>query len=90
MFQLFFHQETMADFAMNFVMPAVDACARCAEPKGVVHINIAEFRECFGKFRIVCFLFRLKPDILSKATSPFSMWLMTFFRNLSDRVVAEK
>ena len=64
MLQLLLHQETHGRFRYEFC----DASCRCMRTmrraKRVVHIQIAEFRERFRKFRIVRFLFRLEPDVL--------------------------
>ena len=89
MFQLFLHQETHGRFRYEFC----DARCRCmrtvCRAKGVVHINIAEFRECFGKFRIIRFLFWLEPDVLKQSDIAVLHVVNDFFRNFPNRVVAE-
>src|SRR5213592_4787912 len=66
-----------------------DAFGTAHRAKGVVHINIAEFRECFGKFRIIRFLFWLEPDGLKQSDIAVLHVVNDFFRNFPNRVVAE-
>ena len=56
----------------------------------VVHINIAEFSQGFGKRRIVSFFPRKKTNVLDQRDIALFHMGDDFFRNFPDRFVAER
>ena len=57
--------------------------------KSVIHIKIAEFSECFRKFRVVCFLFRMEADVLKQSDIAVLHMIDDFFRHVANRLLAE-
>ena len=57
--------------------------------EGIVHVEVAEFRQGLGKGRIVCFFTRMEPDVLEQGDVALIHVTDDFFRDLPDGVVTE-
>ena len=80
----------MADCRTNFVTPAVEACARWAAPKGVVHVKaVAQFGEGFGKLGIVRLFFRVETHVFEECDVALVHFGDDLFRIGTDAIVAE-
>ena len=55
----------------------------------IVHIKIREFSQRLGEVWIVCFLFRLKPEIFEQSDIAIAHVGDDLFWNLADGVVTE-
>ena len=69
--------------------PTVDACARCAAPKGIVHVKITQLGKRLGEFWVICLLTSLKPNILEQCDIAVLHVLNDFRRHIADGVVTE-
>ena len=55
----------------------------------IVHIKIRKLSQSFGEARIVCFLFRLKPEIFEQSDIAIAHMSNNLFWNLADGIVTE-
>src|SRR5437763_1011709 len=89
MFQLFIHQETHRRFRYKFCDARCRGVGAMRCPKGVVHIQIAKFRERLREFWIVRFLFWLEADVLEQSDIANLHMIDDFFWRVANRLLAE-
>ena len=70
-------------------MPSVEAWARCAEPKRVIHVNLGERRQLLREFRNVLFLLRMEAQVFEQQHAAVLKRLRRRFRLRTNAIGRE-
>ena len=89
MLDFFLHQESHRGLLDELRDAGRAGMRAMRRTEGVVHINVAEFGQRFGKLRIVRFFPRLKAKIFEQGHVAFAHVPDDFLRDRADRVVTE-
>jgi hypothetical protein len=87
---LLFHQESHGRLLHELRDAGCAGMRPMRRAKGVVHVEIAQLRERFGERRIVCFFARMEANVLQQCDIALVHVRDDLFRDLPDRVVAER